>query len=47
MLLFDKLLKSSDVVLKTDLGLRTGLKTIFLRFWSWPKRSWSWPWTVL
>jgi len=30
---------SSDVVLKTGLGL----KTIFLR--SWPKRSWSW--TVL
>jgi len=28
----------SDVVLKTGLGL----KTIFLRSWSWPKRSWSW-----
>jgi len=35
----------SDVVLKTGLGL----KTIFLRSWSWPKWSWSWswPWTVL
>jgi len=37
----------SDVVLKTGLGLKTDLKTIFLRSWSWPKRSWSWPWTVL
>jgi len=23
------------------------LKTSFLRSWSWTKRSWSWPWTVL
>jgi len=40
---FDQLdrLRSSDVVLKTSLGL----KTIFLMSWSWPKRSWSW--TVL
>jgi len=33
----------SDVVLKTGLGL----KTIFLRSWSWPRQSWSWPWAVL
>jgi len=33
----------SDVVLKTGLGLKTGFKTIFLRSWSWPKRSCPWP----
>jgi len=26
----------------SDVVLKTGLKTIFLRSWSWPKRSWSW-----
>jgi len=35
----------------SDVVLKTGLKTNFLRSWSWPKRlwpwSWSWPWTVL
>jgi len=31
----------------SDIVLKTGLKTIFLRYWSWPKQSWFWPWTVL
>jgi len=38
---------TSNVVLKTGHGHKTGLKTIFLRSWSWPNRFWSWPWTVL
>ena len=32
---------NSDEGLKTGLDLKTGLKTIFLRSWSWPRRSWS------
>jgi len=38
---FSYMVQISDVVLKTGLGL----KTIFLRSWSWPKRSWSWSWS--
>jgi len=35
------MVSGSDVVLKTGLGLKISLKTISLRSWSWPKRSWS------
>jgi len=33
----------------TDVVLKTGLKTIFLKSWPWPwpKRSWSWTWMGL